>query len=143
MAGGSPARTLTWALKVQAYQPLSWLAEPLNGDRDFRFTPRFWTGEVELGFSERSSVQVSVGVRRYHLDGLNGIGNPISDHRDGIKLTLAYRNYLMTKRWGRDEGLYISPFTRWCKGFRKYDFGAVWKGEITTPTISAGVNVGW
>jgi hypothetical protein len=137
------ARKLTWALKVQAYQPLSWLAEPLNGKRDYPFTPRFWTGEVELGFSERSSVQASFGIRRYRLDELNGEGNPFSDHRDGIKLTLAYRNYLSTPRWGRMEGLFVAPFARWAQGYRVYDFGAEWSGEISSYSISGGLNIGW
>ncbi len=142
-AQDAPARKLSWAAKVQAYQPLSWLAEPLNGEKDFPLTPRFWTGEVELGFSERSSVQVSVGVRRYRYIGHNEMPELLTDFRDGTKVTVAYRNYLLNKRLGTMKGLYIAPFFRWAKGHRVYDLGGQTFGEITTHSISCGANVGW
>jgi hypothetical protein len=138
-----PAHKLDWALKVQAYSPLSWLAEPLNGKRDFPFTPRFWTGEVELGFSERSSVQLSVGVRRYRWEGVNALGAPAMETYRGLRGTLAYRHYLRTDRFGQMSGPYLAPFFRWASGGHTYDFGGELAGTSENTVISGGLEVGW
>ncbi len=54
------------AIKVQAYSPLSWLAEQVIPDLYPPYTPRFWTGELELGVLERHSIFGSLGIRRKH-----------------------------------------------------------------------------
>ena len=146
VAGDPPARTLTWALKVQAYQPLSWLAEPLNGDRDFRFTPRFWTGEVELGFSGRSAVQVSVGVRRYERTWTTlGITYPqYYDRERAFKITIAYRNYPKSASLGRATGPYWSPFLTYLQAKSGYQSRSIeFNGEIEITYLSTGATLGW
>jgi hypothetical protein len=143
-AQDAPTRKLSWAAKVQAYQPLSWLAEPLNGEKDFPLTPRFWTGEVELGFSERSSVQVSVGVRYSKRPWLNPETSTSEDFAKGIKLSLAFRNYLLHLDQGQKTGLYIAPTVRFLTASRAYvsDLPEL-NFNSRTQTLSTAVNLGW
>lgn len=143
-ASDAPARKLTWALKVQAYQPLSWLAEPLNGKRDYPFTPRFWTGEVELGFSQRSSLQVSVGVRYRKETWLNLAVNTSEDFAKGIKVAIAYRNYLLNRDRGQKAGLYLAPTFRFFSATRTYSSNLQgFHFDNFTQTLSAAFNLGW
>jgi hypothetical protein len=140
-----PAHKLDWALKVQAYSPLSWLAEPLNGKRDFPFTPRFWTGEVELGFSERSSVQLSVGVR--HVDQPLSQVNPnpsFFEQEISYKATASFRNYLKYKHKGAVVGPYLAPSLGFLHAKGAYKTGAIeFQNEFTTIYFSTAVALGW
>jgi hypothetical protein len=133
------------AVKVQAYSMLSWLAEPLNGSRDFPFTPRFWTGELELGVGARRSVQASVGLQRWRYDEIWKNGAHPIDARDGLRMTLAYRDYYQHARRGPLSGPYYSPFVRWVSQERTYEnlIGEYPDGKITTNAVSAGVFWGW
>lgn len=132
------------AIKVQAYSPLTWLAEQTHRDFSFPFTPRFWTGEVEFGLSLRRSIQASVGIMQLRLNE-PWYGIRIIDNRDGLRLTLAYRDYYRSGRRGTLSGPYYSPFVRWVNATRTYDnmLGEIRSGEIEANSVSAGAFWGW
>lgn len=129
------------AIKVQAYSPLTWLAEPLNGDRNFPFTPRFWTGEVELGFSERHAVFGSMGIRRRHY---KFASEAVYDRTDSYRVTLGYADYFGHARHGALDGPFYAPFLRWMKSTRDYNVPGMGKeGKVTTYAGSIGTFAGW
>jgi hypothetical protein len=133
------------AIKVQAYSPLSWLAEQAHRDFSFPFTPRFWTGELELGLSDRHAIQASIGIMQLRRDEVTFSGSRIVDYRDGLRWTLAYRKYYQSARKGHLAGAYYSPFLRWVSANRVYEgmIGEFGDGEVQTNAISAGMFWGW
>ncbi len=141
----SAASPLHLVIKAQAYSPLTWLAEQAHQDLRFPFTPRFWTGEAEFGLSDRRSVQASLGILRWRLDEVWPSGAHPIDTRDGLRLTLAYRDYYQSSRRGPLSGPYYSPFLRWVNQARSFEnlIGEHPSGVITTNAVSGGIFGGW
>jgi hypothetical protein len=130
------------AVKLQMYSPLSLLAQPLFDDKDdIPYTPRFYTGEVEYGWSDRRAMLLSLGIRRLRSEG--ELLPSAYDSRTAFKLTLAYRSYPLAERQGAMSGLVLSPIVRYVYGKRDaydgFEFGSI----TTTNAISAGFQAGW
>lgn len=133
------------AIKVQAYSPLTWLAEPLNGDRNFPFTPRFWTGEVEVGLPSSGSLQLSFGVRHYEFERLSVSGTElVFDRESAWKASLAYRSYFRQSKYGTISGPYWSIVGSLMSAKGAYNFDATEYHDVFTMRYaSIGSLLGW
>jgi hypothetical protein len=142
LPGQQAPSTSRLAAKLQMYSPLSLLAQPLfDRKTDIPYTPRFYTGEIEYGWSDRRAMLLSVGIRRLRSEG--EIFPSAYDTRTAFKFTLAYRSYPLAQRHGTMGGLVLSPFVRYVYGKRDYYAGIELPSNTVTQSVSAGLQVGW
>jgi hypothetical protein len=138
---GPSASPYHLSIKVQVYSPLSWLAEQVIPNLYQPFTPRFWTGELELGFSERYAVFGSLGIRRLHY---KFASEAVYDRTDSYRITLGYADYFRHAKRGALAGPFYAPLLRWMKSTRDYNVPGMGKeGNVTTYAGSIGTFAGW
>jgi hypothetical protein len=133
------------AIKVQAYQPLAWLAAKVHPDLKPPFMPGFWTGALEWSYSERHAVQLEVGIRRnlYYMEGCWNF--PISGFRAGQRISLAWRDYFLARHFRPLSGPYYTPFVRYTRAVHAWRY-LFTKELVNTTEVrawTAGAGVGW
>lgn len=133
------------AIKVQAYQPLAWLAAKFHPDLNAPFMPGFWTGELEWCYSNRHAVQLGLGLRRelYYMEGCWEV--PMSGFKAGQRISLAWRDYFLAGHFRPLSGPYYAPFLRYTRAVH------AWRNLFTKELVHAtevraltgGMGVGW